>query len=116
MCFIHSCYLISGFGAGNIFLNILLMPVNYTLSSQHFYFPSIQGFIMAMPPNILFMYVISSKPTMSIKIYINLAIPSTHIVKNNSKFVILLYFVRHVYQYILYIFFSVKLISCILYI
>ena len=31
MFIIHSSYLISGFGAGNIFLNILLMPVNYTL-------------------------------------------------------------------------------------
>ena len=27
-----------GFGAENIFLNILLMPVNYTLSSQYLYF------------------------------------------------------------------------------
>ena len=52
MCIIHSSYLISGFGAGNIFLNILLMPVNYTLSSQQSYFKSIQCFIMAMPPNI----------------------------------------------------------------
>ena len=31
MFIIHSSYLISGFGAGNISLNILLMPVNYTL-------------------------------------------------------------------------------------
>ena len=52
MCFIHSSYLISGFGARNIFLNILLIPVNYTLLSQHLYFQSIQCLIMAMPPNI----------------------------------------------------------------
>ena len=50
MFIIHSSYLISGFGVGNIFLNILLMPVNYTLCSQHF--QSILCFIMAMPPNI----------------------------------------------------------------
>ena len=67
MCIIHSGYLISGFGTGNIFLNILLMSVNYTLSSQHLYFQSIQCFIMAMPPNILILYVISSKLTISIK-------------------------------------------------
>ena len=69
MFIIHSSYLISGFGAGNIFLNILLMPVNYTLCSQHF--QSILCFIMAMPPNILILYVITSKLTMPIKyIYI----------------------------------------------
>ena len=71
MFIIHSSYLFSGFGAGNIFLNILLMPVNYILNSQHFYFQSIQCFIMAMTPNILILNVISSKLTMSMKyIYI----------------------------------------------
>ena len=44
ICNIHSSYLISGFGAGNIFLNILLMLVDYTLSRQHLYFQSIQFF------------------------------------------------------------------------
>ena len=72
MFIIHSSYLISGFGAGNIFLNILLMTVNYFLCSQHFYFRSILCFIMGMPPNILILYVITSKLTMSIKyIYIS---------------------------------------------
>ena len=66
MFIIHSSYLISGFGAGNIFLNILLMPVNYTLRSQHFYFQSILCFIMSIPPNIFILYVITSKLTMSI--------------------------------------------------
>ena len=71
MFIIHNSYLNSGFGVGKIFLNILLMPVNYTLCSQHFYFQSILCFIMAMPPNILILYVITSKLTMSIKyIYI----------------------------------------------
>ena len=69
MCIIHSSYLISGFGAGNIFLNSLLMPVNYTLSSQHLYLLIIQCLIMAMPSNILILYVILSELTMS-KIYI----------------------------------------------
>ena len=75
MFIIHSSYLISGFDVGNIFrnhVNILLMPVNYILCSQHFYFQSILCFIMAMPPNILILYVITSKLTMSIKyIYIS---------------------------------------------
>ena len=45
MCIIHSSYLILiDFGAGNIFPHILLMPVNYTLSSQHLYFHNIQWF------------------------------------------------------------------------
>ena len=103
ICIIHSSYLITGFRAGNIFLNIFLVPVNYTLSGQHFYFQRIQCFIMAMPPNILILYVILSKLTMSIiYIYIYLSqLPLTYIVKNHSKFIILFYFVCHVCLYLL---------------
>ena len=57
MCIIHS-YLISGLGTGNIYLHILLMPVDYILSIQHLYFQNIWCFIMAMPLNILILYVI----------------------------------------------------------
>ena len=71
MFIIHSVYLISGFGAGNIFFNILLMPANYTLCSQHFYFQSILCFIMKMPPNILILYVITFNHANKIYIYLS---------------------------------------------
>ena len=116
MCIIQSNYLNSGFGAGNIFLNILLLPVNYILSSQHLYIKNIQCFIMAMSPNILILYVISSKPTMSIN-YIYLA---NYLYRKWSRTIVNLLF--YCTSFVMFVctyhqlFFLFIFISCILYI
>ena len=49
----HTSYFISGFGAGNICLHILIMPVNLILSIPHLHFQNIQCFILTMPLKIV---------------------------------------------------------------